>query len=230
MNFYEALDLTPSATTTEIEEAYRKAARKVHPDLNPHDRLSAETRMKLLNRIRDTLADPKHRAAYDAELAEGQEAARIENAINETLKESRDKAIRRHQLKRTTLAGLVLGASIGVGTWLWSHWRTPQPELPFPSAIPEAVSTPARRVNSPKSVPLPSSPVSPRRGKGPDVIQLGSSTQEVLDFMGKPDQVEEIPSQNLRVLHYGQLRLVFRNDRLIPGSGVEAQNPARRSP
>ncbi|MCI0717408.1 MAG: J domain-containing protein, partial [Acidobacteria bacterium] len=69
MNFYEALNLAPSATTEEIEEAYRTLARKVHPDLNQHDKMPAEARMRLLNQIRDTLTDPDRRAAYDRELS-----------------------------------------------------------------------------------------------------------------------------------------------------------------
>src|SRR2546428_5769147 len=68
MNFYEALNLEPDATTEKIEEAYRRLARKVHPDLNPQDSPTAEARMKLLNEIRDTLTHPLRRATYDAEL------------------------------------------------------------------------------------------------------------------------------------------------------------------
>src|SRR3954464_212533 len=70
MTFYEALNLRLDATVEEIEEAYRRLARRVHPDVSPKDLPRAETRMKLLNQIRDTLTDPQRRAAYDAELQE----------------------------------------------------------------------------------------------------------------------------------------------------------------
>jgi hypothetical protein len=39
--------------------------------------------------------------------------------------------------------------------------------------------------------------------------------------MGKPDSVEELAEQRIRVLHYGKLRLVFKNNRLVPGSGMQ---------
>ena len=223
MNFYEALHLTPSATTEEIEEAYRKAARKVHPDLNQHDRLSAEARMKLLNRIRDTLTDAARRAAYDAALAEGRDTAKVETAINWTIKESRDKATSQKRLRTTVLAGLGGLIVLGFGIWYLSHSQLPQPEstVPLPQATAPERPREAPAASPPTSDSVPPSPAIPKKGKGPRVVQFGSSTQEVLDFMGKPDHVEEIPSQNMRILHYGQLRLVFRNGKLIPGSGVE---------
>lgn len=220
MNFYEALHLHPSATTEEIEDAYRKAARKVHPDLNQHDSLSAEARMKLLNRIRDTLTDPKRRAAYDAELAEGRDTARIETAIHETLRDSHDKAILRKRLKMTVLAGLVVGTVFGLGVWAVLHWQSRQPALPSPPLPQTPIVLPAPATSASKPKPLPSTPA-PEKGKSPQVVQFGSSTQEVMDLMGKPDLVEEAPSLDLRILHYGKLRLVFRNGKLVPGSGVQ---------
>jgi DnaJ domain len=220
MNFYEALHLTPSATTEEIEEAYRKAARKVHPDLNQHDRLSAEARMKLLNRIRDTLTDAARRAAYDAALAEGRDTAKVETAINWTIKESRDKATSQKRLRTTVLAGLGGLIVLGLGIWYLIHSQLPQRESMVPLPQPTAPPRDAPAASLPKSDSVPPSPAI-KKGKGPRVVQFGASTQEVLDFMGKPDRVEETPSQNMRILHYGQLRLVFRNGKLIPGSGVE---------
>jgi curved DNA-binding protein CbpA len=223
MNFYEALHLTPSATTEEIEEAYKKAARKVHPDLNQHDRLSAEARMKLLNRIRDTLTDPAGRAAYDAALAEGRDTAKVETAINWTIQESHDKATFQKRLRTTVLAALGGLTVLGFGMWYLSHSQLPQPEstVPLPQATAPTSPQEPPAATPPTSDSVPGSLAIPRKGKGPQVIQFGSSTQDVLNFMGKPDHVEEIPSQNIRILHYGQLRLVFRNGKLIPGSGVE---------
>ena len=127
MNFYEALNLPPSATTEEIEEAYRTLARKVHPDLNRHDPTPAEARMKLLNRIRDTLTDPELRVEYDRELAEGTDAARVESAINETLRESRNDALFWRRVKLTTAGGLALGLLLGLGSWFLDLMRSRQP-------------------------------------------------------------------------------------------------------
>ncbi len=73
MNFYEALKLPTTASIEEIEDAYRRLACRVYPDLNLQEKIPAEARIRLLNEIRDTLTDPGRRAAYDAELAEERE-------------------------------------------------------------------------------------------------------------------------------------------------------------
>ena len=219
MNFYEALNLQPSATAEEIEEAYRTLARKVHPDLNRHDPMPAEARMKLLNRIRDTLTDPKLRVQYDRELAAGTDAARVESAINDTLRESRNDALFWKRVKLTTAAGLALGLLLGLGSWLFDLTQSRRLE---PAAAATTVEVP-RPVAAP-SVPK-ASPAKPRvtKKKGPEVVEFGSSTEQVLDLMGKPDQVEELPAGGIRILHYGKLRLVFKNNKLVPGSGIQRE-------
>ena len=68
MNFYEILEIDSRASNEAIERAYRKMARKIHPDLNAGDRGRSEARMKLLNEIRDVLTDPLLRAGYDERL------------------------------------------------------------------------------------------------------------------------------------------------------------------
>ncbi|MCI0421965.1 MAG: J domain-containing protein [Acidobacteria bacterium] len=220
MNFYEALNLAPSATTEEIEEAYRTLARKVHPDLNQHDKMPAEARMRLLNQIRDTLTDPDRRAAYDRELSRGSESAKVESAIDETLRESRHDILFGKRLKLTALAGLFLGAVLGLATWLLNRWQPVQPE---PSAMPaetqvETPVIPPAKPTVPKSV---STPTTSKKKKGPEVVQFGSSTEEVLRLMGRPDHTEELPAQGIRILHYGKLRLVFKHGKLVPGSGIQ---------
>jgi len=221
MNFYEALNLTPSATTEEIEEAYRTLARKVHPDLNRHDPTPSEARMKLLNQIRDTLTDPDRRAEYDRELAEGADTARVESAINETLRESRNDVLFWRRVKLTTLAGLALGLLLGLGTWFFGLMQRRQLE---PSAAPAAGPVqnpiPAIAPSVPKVAPA-APPVKKR--KGPEVVEFGSSTEQVLRIMGTPDQVEELAAQGIRILHYGKLRLVFKNNKLVPGSGIQKE-------
>lgn len=221
MNFYEALNLPPSATTEEIEEAYRTLARKVHPDLNRHDPTPAEARMKLLNRIRDTLTDPELRVEYDRELAEGTDAAKVESAINETLRESRNEALFWRRVKLMTAGGLAVGLLLGFGSWLLDLSRKqPQPavtvasvEAPIPVAAPSLPSLPKPVSVMPRTT----------KKKGPEVVEFGSSTEQVLDLMGKPDQVEEIAAQQIRILHYGKLRLVFKNNKLVPGSGIQRE-------
>ena len=68
MTYYEVLEIDSRASTSEIERAFRRMARKVHPDLNAGDRTKAEAHMKLLNEIRETLTDPLLRAGYDERL------------------------------------------------------------------------------------------------------------------------------------------------------------------
>jgi len=221
MNFYKALNLTPSATTEEIEEAYRTLARKVHPDLNRHDSTPAEARMKLLNRIRETLTDPDRRAKYDLDLAEGADTARVESAINETLRESRNDVLFWRRVKLTTLAGLALGLLLGFGSWFFDLMQSRQPEpSPAPAAGPVETPIPAVAPSVPKAAPVPP-PVKKR--KGPEVVEFGSSTEQVLHLMGRPDQVEELAAQGIRILHYGKLRLVFKNNKLVPGSGIQRE-------
>lgn len=222
MNFYEALNLTSSATCEQIEEAYRTLARKVHPDRNRHDPLPAEARMKLLNHIRDTLTDPDRRAKYDRELAEGADTARVESAINDTLRESRNDVLFWRRVKLTTLAGLTLGLVLGLGPWLFDlSQKKPLPEPPPPPAAgPAEIQVPVVAPPVQKAAPVVARV---KKKKGPEVVEFGSSTEQVMEIMGRPDQVEEIAAQELRILHYGKLRLVFRNNKLVPGSGIQRE-------
>lgn len=61
---YAALGVTKTATDAEIKKAYRKLARKSHPDLNPDD-ARAEARFKAASAAYDLLKDPQTRARFD---------------------------------------------------------------------------------------------------------------------------------------------------------------------
>jgi len=63
-DYYEILQVSPSAEQEVIEAAYRRLARKYHPDVNPDP--AAAQRMRLLNEAFEVLADPQKRAEYDA--------------------------------------------------------------------------------------------------------------------------------------------------------------------
>ena len=63
-DYYEILGIKRDAKPDEIKKAYRRLARKYHPDVNPGDK-AAEERFKLMSEAHDVLSDPKKRSVYD---------------------------------------------------------------------------------------------------------------------------------------------------------------------
>ena len=63
-DYYSTLGVAKTASQKEIKQAYRKVARKHHPDVNPGDK-GAENRFKELNEAYEVLSDPVKRKKYD---------------------------------------------------------------------------------------------------------------------------------------------------------------------
>ena len=64
IDYYKILGLSKNATENEIKKAYRKLARKYHPDLNPNDK-TAEQKFKEINEANEVLSHPENRKKYD---------------------------------------------------------------------------------------------------------------------------------------------------------------------
>jgi len=64
IDYYKILGINKSASDKDIKKAYRKLARKYHPDLNPNDK-TAEKKFKEINEANEVLSNPENRKKYD---------------------------------------------------------------------------------------------------------------------------------------------------------------------
>ena len=64
-DYYEVLGVSKTATHEELKNAYRKLAKKYHPDANPDNKKEAEAKFKEVNEAYENLSDPQKRKMYD---------------------------------------------------------------------------------------------------------------------------------------------------------------------
>lgn len=79
IDYYKVLGLDKSATAADIKKAYRKLARKYHPDVNPNNK-EAELKFKQLNEANAVLSDPEKRKKYDQYGKDWEHAEEFEKA------------------------------------------------------------------------------------------------------------------------------------------------------
>ena len=79
IDYYKVLGIDKNATQDDIKKAYRKLARKLHPDLNPDDK-EAHKKFQQVNEANEVLSDPEKRKKYDQYGKDWQHAEQFEQA------------------------------------------------------------------------------------------------------------------------------------------------------
>src|ERR1700743_2902586 len=82
IDYYKVLGINKNATSDEIRSAYRKLARKHHPDLNPNDK-EANKKLQEINDANEVLIDPEKRKKDDQYEKDWQHAEAFEKAQQE---------------------------------------------------------------------------------------------------------------------------------------------------
>ena len=77
IDYYKILEINKTATEADIKKAYRKLARKLHPDLNPNDK-DAHKKFQAINEANEVLSDPEKRKKYDLYGKDWQHSERFE--------------------------------------------------------------------------------------------------------------------------------------------------------
>jgi curved DNA-binding protein len=77
IDYYQVLGIDKSASEEEIKKAYRKLARKLHPDLNPNDK-EAHQKFQQINEANEVLSDPEKRKKYDTYGKDWQQKSRAQ--------------------------------------------------------------------------------------------------------------------------------------------------------
>ena len=98
IDYYKVLELDKSASAQDIKKAYRKLARKYHPDLNPND-TNAHEKFQKINEAHEVLSDPEKRKKYDQYGENWQHADQYEQTRQQQdpYEQSRGRGHRRYQ-------------------------------------------------------------------------------------------------------------------------------------
>ncbi|MEO6150545.1 MAG: DnaJ C-terminal domain-containing protein, partial [Mucilaginibacter sp.] len=95
IDYYEVLGINKKATEKDIKNAYRKLARKYHPDLNPND-TDANKKFQQLNEANEVLSDPEKRKKYDQYGENWQHGEAYEQAKQQQNRQQQDYAGRQY--------------------------------------------------------------------------------------------------------------------------------------
>lgn len=79
IDYYKVLELDKTASESDIKKAYRRLARKLHPDLNPNDE-TAKKKFQQINEAHEVLSDPEKRKQYDKYGKDWKHAEQFEKA------------------------------------------------------------------------------------------------------------------------------------------------------
>ncbi|TYC10767.1 J domain-containing protein [Bizionia gelidisalsuginis] len=90
IDYYKVLEVSKDASDKDIKKAYRKLARKHHPDLNPNDK-EAEKRFKEINEANEVLSNSENRKKYDAHGEHWQNAEAYEQAQRQQSRQQYDR-------------------------------------------------------------------------------------------------------------------------------------------
>lgn len=99
VDYYKTLGIEKTAGADDIKKAYRKLARKFHPDLNPND-AEANKKFQQINEANEVLSDPEKRKKYDAYGEHWQQADQYQQA-----KQSSAQASAQHNWQEYTYSG-----------------------------------------------------------------------------------------------------------------------------
>ncbi len=91
VDYYTVLGVPKTASDEDIKKAYRKLARKLHPDLNPND-ADAHKKFQQLNEANEVLSDPEKRKKYDQYGKDWQQAEQFEQARQQRQQQTRQTA------------------------------------------------------------------------------------------------------------------------------------------